>query len=193
MNAPARSIQIAARTSFILGVATLIAGVLAVAAPLLAGTAINAIVGVLLIAGGITRTLFCFKAESFGRGALAALLGGLAVVGGCLVLANPMLGLASITTLLVAYFVADGVVSVMGALQVRGQRGWGWMLFHGIVALALSWMIWSEWPLSGAWAVGTLVGINLIFSGFHMIMLGAAADAVADGVERAIDAAGETT
>ena len=61
------------------------------------------------------------------------------------------------------------------AFQMRPAGGWGWMLFGGILSAILGFLIWNQWPLSGFWAVGTLVGIQFIFSGWSMIAVGMAA------------------
>jgi uncharacterized membrane protein HdeD (DUF308 family) len=61
------------------------------------------------------------------------------------------------------------------AFQIKPTKGWGWVLFSGILFLVLGGMIWSQFPVSGAWAIGLLVGINLFFSGWRLAMLGIAA------------------
>ena len=66
-----------------------------------------------------------------------------------------------------------------GAFSVRPEQGWGWLLVGGVISLLLGIMIWRQFPLSGAWAVGVLVGIRLIFAGWTMIMLGATGHAAA--------------
>jgi len=62
---------------------------------------------------------------------------------------------------------------------VRPQKGWGSMLFSAVMGVLLGFLLLREWPLSGTWAIGTLVGVNLILSGFSMISIGSAARSVA--------------
>ena len=80
--------------------------------------------------------------------------------------------LASITLLLVAYLVAAGLGDLFMALQLRPAEGWSLMLFNGIVTLLLGMMLWRQFPLSGAWAIGVLFGIKMIFSGWALVFIG---------------------
>ena len=133
------------------------------------------VVGALLLVGGIAQLVFAFQAGSFGEGLLTFILGALTVVAGAIVIAQPGVGLATLTLFLAAYFIIEGIFEAIWAFQIKPVSGWGWSLFSGIVSLLLGIMIWSQFPLSGAWAVGVLVGIKLIFSGWTLIILGGAA------------------
>ena len=158
-----------------IGVVLLIVGILALASPFVAGLSVAIIVGALLLVGGIAQLVFAFQAGSFGKGLLAFLLGALTVAAGAIVIARPGVGLATLTLFLVAYFIIEGIFEAIWAFQIKPVSGWGWSLFSGIVSLLLGIMIWAQFPLSGAWAVGVLVGIKLIFSGWTLIILGGAA------------------
>ncbi len=158
----------------IFGVVTIILGLIAMGAPLMAGKSVAILVGILLIAAGIARLVWSFQAESFGRGVLKFLLGGLTLLAGLMVLANPLFGLGMLTIMLAAYFIVDGIFEIVGAFQVKPAQGWGWLLFGGIVSLALGIMIWRQFPVSGVWAIGILVGVKLLFAGLSMIFLGSA-------------------
>ena len=70
----------------------------------------------------------------------------------------------------------------MLAFHVRPHKGWGWMLFSAALSVLLGFMLLREWPLSGLWAVGTLVGINLIFSGVAMLSIGSTVRGLAQRV-----------
>jgi uncharacterized membrane protein HdeD (DUF308 family) len=165
----------------ILGIVVLVLGFLAVLAPVVSGLAVTISVAILLIVAGILRSAWAFRAQSFGRGLLALLIGGLSVLCGVLMLTQPVLGLLSLTLVLAAYFLVDGVLEIAAALRVRPRRGWGWLLASGVASLVLGLLIWSEWPLSGVWAVGVLVGIKLVFTGTAMITVGAAVKELARG------------
>ena len=94
-------------------------------------------------------------------------------------LARPAMALATITLVLAAYFIVNGVFEIIWAFRLRPIKGWGWTLFSGVVALALGVMIWRQFPVSGIWAVGTLAGIHLIFGGSSVASVcGAARKAV---------------
>ena len=171
-----------------IGVALTIFGILAIMAPLFTGAAVTILVGVLMIAAGITRGVFAFRAQSFGKGALAFLLGAIIAVGGVLLLARPLIGLASMTAVLAVFFFADGIMEAVYAFQLRPVKGWGWLLFSGIVSGLLGFLIMSQWPVSGAWAIGVLVGVRLIFTGWSVIALGSFARSAVEEVEAAADA-----
>ena len=163
----------------VLGAVTVIAGFIAIVSPLGAGLGISVVMGIALVIAGIARTIGAFSAGSFGQGALAFIGGMLAFVAGVIITARPGLGLATLTLMLGAYLVIDGISSAILAFHVRPEKGWGWMLVSAALAVILGYMLLSEWPLSGVWAVGTLVGINLLFSGFSILAIGSAARGLA--------------
>ena len=164
------------------GIVLLILGVLAIAAPMVVGAAVSTTVAIVLMAAGIVRMIWAFRPESFGKGFLALLLGGLTLGVGIVILARPLVGMASLTLILGVYFLLDGIFDIVAAFQIKPTKGWGWMVFGGAMSIVLSALIWSEWPLSGAWAIGILVGVRLLFAGWEMIALGAMARAVGDAV-----------
>ncbi len=170
------------------GVALAIMGLLAIMAPLFTGAAVTILVGILMLAAGITRGVFAFRAQTFGKGALMFLLGGIVALGGLLLLARPLVGLASLTMVLAAFFFADGIIEAIYAFQLRPVKGWGWMLLSGISSGLLGFFIMYQWPVSGAWAIGVLVGVRLLFSGWSVIALGSLSRSVIDEVESAVDA-----
>jgi uncharacterized membrane protein HdeD (DUF308 family) len=191
----AKAVKKDATTLIILGVLTVILGVLAMMSPMMAGMAVSMMVGFLLILAGITRTIFAFKAQSWGKGILAFVLGLLTLLIGLAMVFRPVLGLTSLTLVLAAYFFIDGIFEIFEAFDLKPLKGWGWMLFGGIVSVLLGFMIWGQWPVSGAWAIGILVGIKLIFAGWAMVGIGAAGRSIAgaaeDVVEDVKEAAGE--
>lgn len=163
----------------LLGILVIVLGVLSLGTPLVTGLAVGMFVGGLLLVGGIFRIVFAFKAESWGKGILGFLLGALTILCGLIMLGRPLLGLASLTLVLAAYFLVDGIFEILVAFQIRPRKGWGWTLVSGIAAVLLGYLFWRQWPFSGAWAIGVLVGVNLIMSGWSMIAFGGAARAIA--------------
>lgn len=157
------------------GVLTVIAGFIAIVAPFGSGLGVTIFIGVALAIGGIGRLIAAFGADSFGEGALAFIGGLLGAVAGFILAARPGLGLVTLTLMIGAYLLADGITGSVLAFRVRPETGWGWILFSGIVTVLLGILLLAEWPVSGVWALGTLVGVNLLFSGFAMISIGSAA------------------
>ena len=92
---------------------------------------------------------------------------------GVLLLARPVSGAFSLTIVLVAFFIIEGVASIMFALDHKRELSgkWGWMLFSGVVDLVLALMIFAGLPSTAAWAIGLLVGINMVFGGSALIAM----------------------
>ena len=162
-----------------LGAVTVIAGVLAIGSPLASGLAVAFFIGVAMTIGGVARTVSAFSAGSFGQGALAFIGGILTLGAGLILAARPGIGLATLTLLLGGSLLMDGISGAILAFRVRPEKGWGSMLFGGAMGVVAGFLLLREWPLSGLWAIGTLVGINLIFAGFSIISVGSAARSVA--------------
>ena len=158
-----------------LGGALMVLGLLAVGSPLVSGIAIAWSVGFLMLISGVTRIVFAFRAHKWGLGLLCVVLGALGIAAGLVTIAHPMLGLSFLTLALAAYLVMEGFAETLLAFRMRPLAGWGWTLASGISAFVLGVMIWSQWPVSGAWAVGLLVGIKIMFTGSSLMGLGFAA------------------
>jgi uncharacterized membrane protein HdeD (DUF308 family) len=156
----------------IIGIIMLVCGFFAIGSPLAAGLSVTIVVGVMLIVGGIAQCFLAFQAGAFGRGLLTFIMGALTTVAGFYLFNQPLAGLASITIFLAIYFVVTGIFELVSAFQIRPAEGWGVMLFNGIVTLLLGVMIWRQFPLSGAWAVGVLFGVKLMLSGWSLIFIG---------------------
>jgi uncharacterized membrane protein HdeD (DUF308 family) len=161
--------------SIVLSVLLIVAGVAAIASPLVAGIAITAVVGWLLIFSGILHLFFAWGAGRAGMVVWQVLLGLVYGFIGYYVLTHPVAGLAGLTFAIAVYLFIEGVLEFALSFQLRPLPGSGWLLFDGIVTLILATMIWSTWPSSAAWVVGVLVGISMLFSGMTRLMLSLAA------------------
>jgi uncharacterized membrane protein HdeD (DUF308 family) len=159
----------------VLGVLTVIAGILAMGSPMASGLAVVVFIGIAMAIGGIARAIGAFSAGSFGQGTLAFIGGILTFGAGLILAARPGIGLATLTLMLGGYLLVDGISSAVLAFHVRPESGWGFMLFSAVVGVILGFLLLREWPLSGVWAIGTLVGVNLLLSGFSMISVGSSA------------------
>jgi uncharacterized membrane protein HdeD (DUF308 family) len=149
------------------GVVLIVLGATAIALPPLATLVVTILIGWLIFLSGIVglfTTFWMRRAPGFWWSLLSAVL---AVVVGVLLLAMPASGAISLTILLVVFFVIEGAASIMFALdhkrELSGQ--WGWMLVSGVVDLILAALIFAGLPSTSAWAIGLLVGINMIFGG----------------------------
>ena len=176
-----------------LGVLTVIFGVMAVGAPLIMGVAVSLFVGFLLLGSGIARIVHALKSRQWGTGFWGTIIGLLGVAAGLLMIFRPLVGLMTLTLLLAIYFLVDGICEIIAAFKIKPDQGWGWVLFNGIIALLLGIMIWRQWPVSGAWAIGVLVGVHILITGWTMIILGTGARRIAGTIEDKVEDVADTT
>ncbi len=176
-----------ARLGTISGFFLVVLGILAIAAPFQSGIAASVIVSTIMIAAGMTFLFYCFKAKSFGSGFGQFLLGGITIVAGVFMLAQPILTLYSLTVVLLAFFLADGIVTVYQGFKHKPQKGWGWVVFSGFASIALAVLIGYGWPDSGYYAVGILVGVRFLISGWTITMLGWMSDSVGEEIGQVTD------
>jgi uncharacterized membrane protein HdeD (DUF308 family) len=123
---------------------------------------------------GLILTIWARQVPGFWWSILSALL---ALAAGVLLVGWPGQGVISLTLVLGVFFVMEGVASIMYALEHRRELTgrWGWMVAAGILDLIISGMIITGLPGSAEWAIGLLVGINLVFGGATLISMAAAA------------------
>ena len=170
MNQVADAAKAGGNKMTIFGVIAIILGILAMMAPVLTGMWVIILVGVLVLIGGIVRIIWAFQAGSLGKGLVMFAIGGLTLLCGIVLLAHPLFASGILTILLALYFILDGISEIVAGVRLRPGSGWGWMLFGGIVSLCLGIIIWRQFPLSGVWAIGILLGIKLFFVGLIMLM-----------------------
>jgi uncharacterized membrane protein HdeD (DUF308 family) len=111
------------------------------------------------------------------------LTGALAVFAGILLALHPVQGVVSLTLVLVAFFICEGIFQIVSSLAYRRSfpGSWGWMFASGIADLVLACVIISGWPGTAAWALGLIVGVNLISSGVATALVAAVARRSAKG------------
>jgi uncharacterized membrane protein HdeD (DUF308 family) len=155
------------------GILLLIFGLTAVTVPPLATIAIEAVVGwIFLLSGilGLVTTFWMRHAPGFWWSLLSAILG---IVAGVVLIGWPVSGAFSLTVIVIAFFMIEGVASIMFALEHKRERSgrWGVMLASGIVDLLLAGLLFMGLPGTAAWAIGLLVGINMVFGGVALIAM----------------------
>jgi uncharacterized membrane protein HdeD (DUF308 family) len=164
------------------GIILVILGMAAIVVPVIATLAVTLVIGWLfLIAGGVglVTTFWMRQAPGFWWALLSAVV---SIVAGALLLRWPITGTVSLTLVLISFFVIEGILTIMYAIEHRAQLSsrWGWMLASGVVDLILAGIIFAGLPETAAWALGLLVGINLVFGGTAMIGMAIAARHPAD-------------
>ena len=154
-----------------LGILLIIAGVAAIAFPLLSTIATKIALGWIFLIAGALIVVHAFSIRQWQGFLLSLLIGVLYLVAGAWLAFTPFAGVIALTLLLAALFLAEGVLEVMMAMRVRPHEGWGWLLISGVIAVAVGAMIAAELPSSGVWAIGLLTGINLLSSGVSFVVL----------------------
>lgn len=172
METLAEAVKTGGKRMTTLGVVAIILGILAILMPFVAGASAMLLLGVLVLAAGIVRIIWAFGSDSVGKGLLKFGIGALTLLAGIVLLAHPLFAMVVLTIVLAIYFVLDGIAEIVAGIKRRPQLGWLWMLLGGIVSILLGIFIWRQFPLSGIWAIGILLGIKLFFVGLIMIMAG---------------------
>ena len=154
-----------------LGILMVLAGVAAIAFPLLSTIAAKIALGWIFLLSGVLLVIHAFSIQQWRGFLLGLLLGALYVVAGGWLAFFPLAGIVSLTILLAALFLAEGVLEGIMAVRVRPHEGWGWLLLSGLVAIAVGALIALELPSSATWAIGLLAGVNLLSTGVSFIVL----------------------
>jgi uncharacterized membrane protein HdeD (DUF308 family) len=159
------------------GIVLVVLGLAAMIVPLLAGLAVTIFLGWLFLfsgAAGLVVTFWARKMPGFWWSLFSAAL---AVCAGLVLLARPVQGVLTLTIVVGAYFLAEGVATIMYALEHRKELSerWGWLLTAGIMDILVAAMIVAGLPGSAEWALGLLVGINMLFGGATLIGMALAA------------------
>jgi len=154
-----------------LGVVLILAGMAAIAFPLLSTIAVKVALGWLFLVGGLSMLLHAVRARRW-RGVLwETLVGLMYVLAGAYLAFFPLTGILTLTILLAAMFLLEGGLEIIMALSLRPHEGLGWLVLSGLVAIAAGTLIALQLPSSAAWAIGLLAGINLLASGWGFLFL----------------------
>lgn len=159
------------------GILLAVLGVAALILPPLASLAITIFLGWMFLISGIGGLIVTYWARSSPGFWWSLISAALAVLAGMLLLARPMQAVLTLTIVLGAYFLAEGVATIMYALEHRRELSsrWSWLLISGLVDIAIAFMVITGLPSSAEWAIGILVGINLLFGGATLIGMALAA------------------
>jgi len=145
-------------------------GLLAVLTPFLTGLSISIVFGVILVLGGFARFASALQIEAWKGVVWEFVLSGIYVLAGLSLIFNPFLGLTSLTVILIVYLFVEGIFQVYSSLWVGS--GVVWLGINGFLSIILSFLIFIGFPSTAAWALGLLLGINLISTGVALILLG---------------------
>jgi uncharacterized membrane protein HdeD (DUF308 family) len=178
-NTPGEMAHHASTVSILWGALLIVFGAVAVCLPFFAAVAVSAMVAYLIILAGIVHLMLGFRAHGAGSKTWKILVGIAYLCFGGYLIAKPALAVASLTLVLAWLFVLEGVLDFVMFAKMRPMQGSSWVLVDGIVSVLLGILIYLQWPSSSLWAIGTLVGISLIFSGMARVGMSLAVRKVA--------------
>jgi uncharacterized membrane protein HdeD (DUF308 family) len=155
------------------GLALIVLGTLAVLVPAVASVAATVVFGWILLISGVVGLIATFRAQGspgFVWSLISAILG---IAAGAILLSMPVQGTLTLTAVLIAFLLVEGVATVLFALEHRkGSSGrWSWVLTSGIVDLILGIILLAGLPGTAVWALGLLIGINMIFGGWSLVWM----------------------
>jgi uncharacterized membrane protein HdeD (DUF308 family) len=155
--------------SIALSIFLILAGIVAILLPPIMGLGVTLYIGWLLVLSGITHLIFAWKSHTAGAVLWEVLVGIVYLFAGGYLILHPMAGLLSLTLLLAIYLCIEGIIEIVLAFKIT-RSGRLWLILEGAITIVLAVMIWRTWPFSTIWAIGTLVGISMLFSGFSRLM-----------------------
>jgi uncharacterized membrane protein HdeD (DUF308 family) len=162
------------RGGVIWGILMLICGFLAIGIPFASGVGVAIVIGWLLLISALWHLLFGIRAAGGGGVFWQILLAIAYGAAGLMITLYPLAGLAWLTLVLATFLLIEAVIEFVLFFNIRGRTNAAWVLVDAIITLVLGILIWAQWPSSSGWAIGTLVGVSLIFSGISRLMLSSA-------------------
>ncbi len=154
-----------------LGIALIIVGIAAIAFPFVSTVAAKIVLGWLFLIGGLLLVIHAFSAPGWKGFIWNLLIGILYLIAGGYLAFFPLTGLLTLALVLAILFIVEGIFETIMAFRVRPHEGWVWLLLSGIAAIAVGIIIAMAFPGSAVWALGLLVGINLLFTGWSYVFL----------------------
>lgn len=154
------------------GVMFLVLGVLALLAPIASTFVATIVIGIMLIAGGVLRFFHAFedrRRHSIGWLILTSIF---YVGAGLAVLWRPLIGSLSLMVVIGTLFIVGAISKLIHAYQFRGTRPSGWLVFDAIISAGLGILLLAGLPSTAFWALGVIVGVDLIIAGITWLAIG---------------------
>lgn len=148
----------------------ILCGIFSLSLPLIAGISTAIVLSILILIAGIIHLTTAPVSGGFGGYLWRTLVGLVYIIGGVWLFTHPILGLVSFTFVLGIIFLVEGFLSIISFSSFRKVTGSGWLLFDGLMTVLLAVLILYHWPTSAAWALATIVGVNLFISGITRLM-----------------------
>lgn len=157
--------------SFALAILLIVLGILAILLPIESSIGVVVVIAWLLMIGGILHLVDVFRGAWMWHKVWTIAVSIAFFLTGLFLRLNLGIGLVAFTLALIAFFLAQGIIHIAVYFKTRNSGASGYLLLHGIVDVILALMIWRHWPSGALWVIGTLVGINLIFTGTTRLMV----------------------
>jgi uncharacterized membrane protein HdeD (DUF308 family) len=157
----------------VLGILLIVGGTVAIVYPVLSSVAAVVVLGMALLVSGVASIVASFWAGKWSAMLLQLLVGIFYVVTGYIIMDTPIASTVSLTLFLAAMFIVVGILRAAAALAIRFPQ-WGWALLSGLLTTLVGLLIYKNLPETAFWAIGTLIGIDLLFAGWYWVMLGVA-------------------
>lgn len=154
------------------GILSVIVGFLAIAEPYFFSLILTQFIGAFCLVNGVISLFMAVFGKGVAHRVLNALLALIRVAFGLVFLIYVSAAVNVLTLFLAAFFLTEGIFCLAGAFKMRDQSGWIWVLLNGLAALLLGAMVYAKWPNDSEWVIGLLYGINSIFAGTSLFMLG---------------------
>ncbi|MFO1020505.1 MAG: HdeD family acid-resistance protein [Planctomycetales bacterium] len=157
-----------------LGILIVLLGTMALGSSVLMTLASMVFVGWLMVISGIAQALHGFSNHGWGGFFIDLLIGLLYAVAGFLIISHPAATAVTLTAMIATLLIFGGIFRIAIAATVKFHNR-GWLFLNGLISVFLGISIWHDWPFSGLWVIGMFIGIDMIFNGWSLIMLGFAA------------------
>jgi uncharacterized membrane protein HdeD (DUF308 family) len=155
-----------------IAVLMIILGIIAIAFPFFASVASTLFFGWIFILAGIIQIIYAVQSRGVGQITWKLILGFLYLLAGAFVVVNPIEGVLALTLVLGVTIFVQGIIQVSISFKLRRiSPGWGLLLVSGLIGIIFGIFVWSNFPFSAVWLIGTLIGINLLFDGVWMLTL----------------------
>ena len=164
-----------------LGVLCIVLGIIAIMSPVLTGFSIVVLLGAFILVSGIIRIVGAFQSDSKGKRMFMLSVGALTLLIGVVLLARPLFAIGLLTIFLIAYLILDGILEIAEGISQGSRSERPWLLFGGIVSVLLGIILWAQFPLSGSWALGVMIGIKLFLIGLVIVTGASAARSISEG------------
>ena len=162
------------KTLRIVGILAIVAGAVCIAVPAIASVGTAIFIGWILVFAGAWMLFDAWSVRGAGRIAIRVVWAVLTEIAGFYLLLAPLEGTVTLTFVLVAYFIAIGIVRIAEGFAIRGTPGAGMVGLNGFLSLLVGLLILLDFPSSADWAIGLLVGIDLLFAGFSLLGIASA-------------------